>query len=281
MTNAFGRCGLGYVWVVVFLLPTIACGGSSGSPTAPSPPVMAVAQVSVQVSPSPVPATRVSTGQTSATFRIAMTLTFRETAGTAAQITQLTGTFTQQPGAQTSGGTATVSLSLPANGSYSESFTQEFEVTSEVETVSWRVSASGTDASGRAFTAASNVVSIEPPEVAPPPPPTAARYELWGGPAYSVFLGCWSCSRFDRESVFNEFGPYGSRFSATSVTNRFSRYGSAFSSDSACNKFASNPPIIFDTARRTYSELTLNAFRPYANTDPSVVSVLRNYICSS
>ncbi|MCS6775704.1 MAG: hypothetical protein RMJ43_01935 [Chloroherpetonaceae bacterium] len=55
-------------------------------------------------------------------------------------------------------------------------------------------------------------------------------------------LGKISTNRFDRESIANEFGTYGSRFSDKSILNRFGKYGSSVSSTSAFNPVASRPP---------------------------------------
>lgn len=53
-------------------------------------------------------------------------------------------------------------------------------------------------------------------------------------------------SGFASESIFNDFGDYGSQFSSTSIWNTFSEYGSAFSSLSAFSDLASKPPMLFD-----------------------------------
>jgi hypothetical protein len=51
-------------------------------------------------------------------------------------------------------------------------------------------------------------------------------------------------NQFDSESIYNEFGSYGSAFSATSIYNEFGKYGSEFSSLSPFNEFTSTPPIL-------------------------------------
>jgi HYDIN/CFA65/VesB family protein len=106
-----------------------------------------------------------------------------------------------------------------------------------------------------------------------------SRVLLFGGRNHGVFLGCYSCNRLDSDSVFNEFGSYGSRFSSTSIWNHFSDYGSKFSSDSACNEFASNPPVLVDESGKFYGALTVNRFAWGAITDSTVVSWLRNAVC--
>jgi hypothetical protein len=49
-------------------------------------------------------------------------------------------------------------------------------------------------------------------------------------------------NRFDTESIYNEFGQYGSEFSALSIYNQFGQYGSEFSQLSPFNPFTSTPP---------------------------------------
>ncbi len=49
---------------------------------------------------------------------------------------------------------------------------------------------------------------------------------------------------FDSESIFNEFGTYGSEFSSDSIWNEFATFGSEFSSYSPFNEFTSTPPMI-------------------------------------
>lgn len=59
-----------------------------------------------------------------------------------------------------------------------------------------------------------------------------------------VFLGTLSPNFYDSDSIFNEYGNYGSEYSSTSITNKFGTYGSEFSNESAYNQYATNPPIL-------------------------------------
>ncbi len=98
--------------------------------------------------------------------------------------------------------------------------------------------------------------------------PTAARADekimIFGGAGHRTYLGCLSCSKYDYDSVFNEFGPNGSKFSSESIHNHFSEYGSKFSMYSACSKYASDPPVMVDKKGGFYGRLTLNRFHPDA-----------------
>ncbi len=72
------------------------------------------------------------------------------------------------------------------------------------------------------------------------------------------FLGKLNPNKFDSDSIFNKFGPYGSKFSNTSIFNKFSDYGSQFSAFSPFNKFTTTPPILFLNGQFT-AHLTVNS----------------------
>ena len=81
---------------------------------------------------------------------------------------------------------------------------------------------------------------------------------LFGGQDQKVFLGCLNCNEFDRSSVCNEFGSYGSQFSRLSIWNSFGSYGSPFSPYSPWNGLAANPPVIVDKDGNSYGYFTAN-----------------------
>jgi len=51
-----------------------------------------------------------------------------------------------------------------------------------------------------------------------------------------IHLGKLSTNEFDSDSIYNEFGSYGSKFSSTLIWNEFSEYEIEFSSKSAFNE---------------------------------------------
>ncbi len=64
--------------------------------------------------------------------------------------------------------------------------------------------------------------------------------------ADGTFLGKLTPNRYDNESIFNRYGPYGNRFSQFSILNKFSPYGgNQFSSLSPYNRFTQTPPKLF------------------------------------
>lgn len=59
-----------------------------------------------------------------------------------------------------------------------------------------------------------------------------------------TYLGSLNPNDLDVESIFSQFGTYGSMFSPTSIFNNFSLYGSTFSAFSAFNPLAIQPPKV-------------------------------------
>lgn len=85
---------------------------------------------------------------------------------------------------------------------------------------------------------------------------------LFGGPDHHTYLGCFSCSEYDSESIFNDYGTYGSRYSGTSIHNQYSQYGSKYSNYSPCNPYATDAPVLVDNNGGFYGRLTLNHVKP-------------------
>ena len=59
-----------------------------------------------------------------------------------------------------------------------------------------------------------------------------------------TYLGSLNPNNLDMESIFSQFGTYGSMYSPTSIFNKFSLYGDAFSAISAFNPLANQPPKV-------------------------------------
>lgn len=69
------------------------------------------------------------------------------------------------------------------------------------------------------------------------------------------------------DSIFNEFGRYGSEFATKSIWNEFGRYGSEFATHSPFNEFTSSPPLIMRDGK-VIGYLTVNELLEGA-VDPS------------
>ena len=82
-----------------------------------------------------------------------------------------------------------------------------------------------------------------------------------------TYLGKLTSNIYDSESIFNEYGIYGSKFALNSIFNEFGVYGSQFSYKSAFNNFASQPPIIISGGKvigyLTTNTYMANAVSPY------------------
>ncbi len=74
------------------------------------------------------------------------------------------------------------------------------------------------------------------------------------------YLGCLNCSKYDINSIFNPFGPYGDKYSLKSIKNKFGEYGSEYSIKSVWNPYAVNPPVIKDTFGNKIGYLSVNPY---------------------
>lgn len=101
---------------------------------------------------------------------------------------------------------------------------------------------------------------------------------IFGGRGHDTFLGCLNCSEFDTNSVHNEFGA-GSAFKSESIFNEFGPFGSEFSTFSACSPYASDPPVVVDGEGNFYGRLTVNEFGQNAIKDESIVAWLKGEVC--
>lgn len=99
------------------------------------------------------------------------------------------------------------------------------------------------------------------------------------GPVYDVYLGCLTCSDFDSESVFNDFGTF-DEFSSPSMDNQFDTYGSPYSSLSACSEYATDPPRIFDAQGNYYGSYTVNDLAPDAINNDHYLDRLEEDVCN-
>lgn len=66
-------------------------------------------------------------------------------------------------------------------------------------------------------------------------------------------------SPYDSDSIFNEYGTYGSEYSFTSIWNDYSTFGSEYSTYSPFNEYTSTPPMIIKD-KRIIGYLTTNKY---------------------
>jgi hypothetical protein len=60
-----------------------------------------------------------------------------------------------------------------------------------------------------------------------------------------TFLGSLKPNKYDNDSIFNKYGPYGNKYSQTCIFNKYSQYGGQYSILSPYNRFSNAPPRIF------------------------------------
>jgi hypothetical protein len=83
---------------------------------------------------------------------------------------------------------------------------------------------------------------------------------LYGGDDHQTFLGCANCSKFEGDSICNQFGRFGSEFQGDSIWNMFGTYGSKFNASSPWNQFSQGSVAIVDRNGGFYGFLTANKF---------------------
>ena len=72
----------------------------------------------------------------------------------------------------------------------------------------------------------------------------------------NTFLGKITNS-YDSESIFNEYGTYGSEYNSASIWNQYATFGSEYNSYSPHNSYTATPPMIIKN-RKILGYLTAN-----------------------
>lgn len=73
------------------------------------------------------------------------------------------------------------------------------------------------------------------------------------------FLGKISTNPYDRDSMTNVYGPYGSPYSNSSIFNQYSDYGSPYGRNSVNNPYCSSPPKLHIN-RRFIGHVSINPY---------------------
>ncbi|MBU4509481.1 PKD domain-containing protein [bacterium] len=89
-----------------------------------------------------------------------------------------------------------------------------------------------------------------------------------------TYLGKLTTNEFDSDSIFNEYGTYGSKYSSKSIWNEYGTYGSKYSSQSAFNDYTFTPPYIVTSDGTIYGRLTTNKFISGAISPYSIYAIL-------
>lgn len=88
----------------------------------------------------------------------------------------------------------------------------------------------------------------------------AQKLMLFGGPGHTVYLGCLSCAKDERDGVFNPYSEYGRTTGENSIWN-IAGFGSIASDYSPWSLAASEPPIIVDEYGKSYGRFTVQNTR--------------------
>lgn len=81
-----------------------------------------------------------------------------------------------------------------------------------------------------------------------------------------TFLGT-ATSKYDSDSILNEYGNHGSKYATESIWNEYGTYGGKYSTQSPFNPYSSTPPLIVRSGtvigRLTVNRSAGNALNPH------------------
>lgn len=86
------------------------------------------------------------------------------------------------------------------------------------------------------------------------------QLHLYGGDNHDVYLGCITCNNYDSNSIWNEYGTYGSRYGTNSIWNKYGIYGSKYNELCPWNEYSSSYPVVVDKSGNFYGYFTRNKY---------------------
>tara|TARA_B100000427_G_scaffold269541_1_gene235933 strand:+ start:227 stop:871 length:645 start_codon:yes stop_codon:yes gene_type:complete len=86
---------------------------------------------------------------------------------------------------------------------------------------------------------------------------------LFGGNNNDEYLGCIGCSKYDSESICNEYGIYGSIYSSKSIFNPYSDFGNQYSEKSPWNDYSSSDSVPIVLSKNNSIQTVDNGFHGY------------------
>ncbi len=95
--------------------------------------------------------------------------------------------------------------------------------------------------------------------------------------ADGTFLGCLTEDKYEKNSIWNKYGTYGSMFSDKSIWNEYGPYGAAYSDQSPWNKYSMEPPFIKDQFGYSHGYFTINEYNWQKTTNKYCLWILENY----
>jgi hypothetical protein len=89
----------------------------------------------------------------------------------------------------------------------------------------------------------------------------AQTLHIYGGRNHDVYLGCLNCNNYDQNSIWNEYGKYGSKYYTNCIWNSYGTYGSEYNPYSPWNSYSSSPPVVVDREGNFYGYFTINEYK--------------------
>jgi hypothetical protein len=75
-------------------------------------------------------------------------------------------------------------------------------------------------------------------------------------------------NQYAAESIFNEYGSYGSKYATPSIWNKYGNYGGTYSTQSPFNQYSATPPALVRSGKvlayLTVNRATKGAISPFA-----------------
>ncbi len=90
------------------------------------------------------------------------------------------------------------------------------------------------------------------------------------------YLGKLVTDKYDSDSIWYNYGDYGSKYKSSSIWNTFGDYGSKYSNTSAFNEHATKPPKIVDNNGKLIGYLTSNEHITDGMTIEELSQLLKN-----
>lgn len=83
--------------------------------------------------------------------------------------------------------------------------------------------------------------------------------KLYADDQDKTYLGMLTTNTLEPDSIFNEYGLYGSKYALNSIFNKYGLFGGTYSLYSSFNKYTLTPPIIVDEDGNIIGKLTTNS----------------------
>jgi hypothetical protein len=100
---------------------------------------------------------------------------------------------------------------------------------------------------------------------------------LYGGKNHDVYLGCLNCDAYNSNSIWNEYGTYGSKYNSNSIWNAYGTYGSKYNTYSPWNAYSSEPPVVVDKDGNFYGYFTVNKYNSKQADFELALTIYSNY----